>query len=56
MGKNEEKKENERKIKLVRETQEERYNRVTSGIEPRAHVIPDKRRKKPKHRDDYDER
>ncbi|MBQ9279958.1 MAG: hypothetical protein IJ215_02790 [Clostridia bacterium] len=57
MDKREEKKRLEEKLKTVRETKEERYQRVTSGREPKAHVIPDKRNRKPKHKDrDYDER
>lgn len=41
-------------LKTVRETPEERYKRVTSGKEPKAHVIPDKRGKKPKHKNKDD--
>ena len=55
MNKDEKKKEIERKKNLVKETPEERYRRVTSGTEKRGSVIPDKRGKKPKYKEDYDE-
>ncbi len=51
MDKKQEKERKERIKKLVRETEEERYKRVTSGNEPKSHVIPNKKRNnKPKHK------
>ena len=56
MDKRQEKAEKERIMKNVKETPEDRYKRVTSGEQYRPSIIPDKRRNKPKHKIDYNER
>ena len=55
MDKRAEKARKEQLLKSARETQEERYKRVTSGVNNRPSVIPDKRRNKPKHKERNDE-
>ena len=52
---NKEKEIREKLLKLVKETPEERHERVTSGKEQKAKIIPDKRNKKPKHKSRDDE-
>jgi len=44
MGKSEEKLRLKKIKQLVKETPEQRKARVTSGIEPKAHIIPNKKK------------
>ena len=58
MGKQEEKNRLKKLKNLVKESKEQRKARVSSGLEPKAKIIPDKKKeankKKARNKNDYD--